>query len=108
MIRLDAAAVPGYSGAPTMIAKNVIFEGRVQGVGFRYAVKELAKGFEVRGWVKNLPDGTVELLAAGEADELDGFLHEITAESSVARHIKNHIVRKVSVPDGLTGFRIER
>ena len=108
MFRLDAAAAPGYSGAPIMIAKNVIFEGRVQGVGFRYAVKELAKGFEVRGWVKNLPDGSVELLAAGEEDELDGFLHEITAESAVARHIKNHLVRKVPLPDGLTGFRIER
>lgn len=108
MIRLDAAAVVRYSAAPTMIAKHVIFEGRVQGVGFRYTVKELARGFEVRGWVKNLPDGSVELLAAGEADELDAFLHEITAESAVARNIKNRIVRKVPVPEGLTGFRIER
>lgn len=91
-----------------MIAKHVIFEGRVQGVGFRYTVKELARGFEVCGWVKNLPDGSVELLAAGEAGELADFIREITEESSVARNIRNHIVRTVVVPEGLTGFRIER
>jgi acylphosphatase len=91
-----------------MIAKHVIFEGRVQGVGFRYAVKELARGFEVCGWVKNLPDGTVELLAAGEPGELADFIREITGESSVARNIRNHIVRTVAVPTGLAGFRIER
>lgn len=91
-----------------MVAKNVIFEGRVQGVGFRYAVKELARGFEVRGWVKNLADGSVELLAIGEAGELGEFLREIVEESSVAGNIRSHRVENVSVPDGLTGFRIER
>lgn len=91
-----------------MVAKHVIFEGRVQGVGFRYAVKELARGFEVRGWVKNLADGSVELLAAGEAEELQDFLREIVQESSVAGNIRHHHVEKVPVPDGLTGFRIER
>jgi acylphosphatase len=91
-----------------MVAKHVIFEGRVQGVGFRYAVKELARGFEVRGWVKNLADGSVEMLAVGEAGELDDFLHEIIEESSVAANIRSHRVERVPVPEGLTGFRIER
>lgn len=91
-----------------MVAKQVIFEGRVQGVGFRYTVKDLARGFDVCGWVKNLPDGTVELQAMGERDELDGFIREIAEESNVAPHIKNHTARKIPLLEGCRGFRIER
>ena len=40
---------------------QVLYAGRVQGVGFRYAVRRLASGFEVTGAVRNLPDGRVEL-----------------------------------------------
>ena len=50
-----------------MIAKQVIFEGRVQGVGFRYTVKDLARGFDVCGEVTNLPDDSVEMLVMGMA-----------------------------------------
>jgi acylphosphatase len=89
-------------------AKRVIFEGRVQGVGFRYTVKDLARGFDVCGWVKNLSDGTVELQVMGESDELESFIAEIAEESNVAHHIKNHTVEKVSLLDGCAGFRIER
>jgi acylphosphatase len=91
-----------------MIAKQVIFEGRVQGVGFRYTVKELARGFDVVGWVKNLPDGTVELQAMGEKDELESFIREIAEESNVAHHIKNKTVVKIPLLEGCTGFRIEK
>ena len=47
-----------------MIGRRVFFEGRVQGVGFRYSVRQLAKGYDVAGWVRNLPDGRVELEAS--------------------------------------------
>lgn len=90
------------------VARQVIFEGRVQGVGFRYTVKELARGFEVRGWVKNLPDGSVELLAVGEEGEVAEFIREIVVESPVARNVHTHRVTEIPVPAGLTGFRIER
>lgn len=91
-----------------MIGKRVIFEGRVQGVGFRYTVKDLARGFDVTGWVRNLPDGTVEMQATGEADELAAFIREILEESPVAHHIKTHHVRTVPPLCGSGGFRIER
>lgn len=91
-----------------MIAKQVIFEGRVQGVGFRYTVKDLARGFEVCGWVKNLPDGSVELQVMGEPDEVESFIKEIAEESNVAHHIKNLIVRKVPLLENCAGFKIER
>lgn len=91
-----------------MIAKRVIFEGRVQGVGFRYTVKELARGFDVCGWVKNLPDGTVELQAMGEAGELESFIREIAEESNVAHHIRRHTAEKIPPLEACRGFRIER
>lgn len=91
-----------------MIAKRVIFEGRVQGVGFRYTVKDLSRGFDVCGCVKNLADGSVELQVMGEPDEVESFLREITVESSVARNIKNHYAEKIPLLENHTGFRIER
>ena len=60
-----------------MIGRQVFYEGHVQGVGFRYTVRHIAKGFDVVGSVKNLPDGRVELQASGEADEVRAFLQAI-------------------------------
>lgn len=91
-----------------MIARHVTFEGRVQGVGFRHTVFELARGHEVTGWVRNEPDGSVTLLAVGEAAEVDSFLHGILEESPMAGKIQRHLVEEVAPPVGLRGFRIER
>jgi len=44
--------------------------GRVQGVGFRWFVRETARGLRLRGWVKNRPDGNVEVAAAGSDEDL--------------------------------------
>ena len=91
-----------------MLAKKVIFEGRVQGVGFRYTVKDLSRGFEVCGWVKNLQDGGVELQVMGESDEVESFIKEIAEESNVAHHIKNLTAVKIPLLENCSGFRIER
>ncbi len=90
------------------VAKRVIFEGRVQGVGFRYTVKDLARGFEVCGWVKNLPAGTVELQVMGADAEVESFIKEIAEESSVAHHIRNLTAEKIPPLEHCSGFRIER
>ena len=52
---------------------HVYYSGYVQGVGFRYSVKQLSLEFDVTGWVKNLPDGRVEMVIEGERDELETF-----------------------------------
>ena len=74
-----------------MTGRHVFYEGHVQGVGFRYTVRQLAKGYDVTGWVRNLPDGRVELLAGGEPEEVNAFLQAI-AESeleSLIRHVQS-------------------
>ena len=57
-----------------MISLQVFYEGNVQGVGFRWTVLHAAKGFDVTGWVRNLPDGRVELQVTGEEDEVRALL----------------------------------
>ena len=91
-----------------LFAKRVIFEGRVQGVGFSYTVKDLSRGFEVCGWVKNLADGSVELQVMGQREEVESFIKEIAEESNVAHHIKNLTAEKIPPLENCTGFRIER
>ena len=56
---------------------QIYFSGHVQGIGFRYSVKQLTLEFEVTGWVKNLPDGRVEVVVEGERCELETFQEAI-------------------------------
>lgn len=89
-----------------MKAVQVFYEGRVQGVGFRYTVRQISKGFEVTGWVKNLPDGRVELQAASDAEELGAFLDAI-AESELKSHIRKSEKHPLTVPPVARGFEIK-
>ena len=57
--------------------RHVIFRGQVQGVGFRVTTVRIAKGFHVTGYVKNLADGSVELIAEGEPEEIRSFIAEL-------------------------------
>ena len=88
-----------------MTARQVFYEGRVQGVGFRYTCKTIAHGYDVTGWVRNLPDGRVELQCAGEMDEVDAFLKAIS-ESVLGGHIKKTTVHTVPPLTGVRGFEI--
>jgi len=88
-----------------MTARQVFYEGHVQGVGFRYTCKRLACGYEVVGSVRNLPDGRVELQCAGETEELDAFLKAI-ADSGLGSHIKKTSILTIPPPAGARGFEI--
>lgn len=91
-----------------MTARHVYFSGRVQGVGFRYSTKQIASGFDVTGWVKNLPDGRVELFVqASDSDEVEAFLEDIQ-QSSLGSHVKEREVKTVPAQTGLRGFSIVR
>ena len=67
---------------------RVIYSGRVQGVGFRYAARNVACGYEVTGFVRNLDDGRVELVAEAEEEEAKAFLDGVR-ESGLSGHIRN-------------------
>lgn len=67
------------------IRRTTHFSGEVQGVGFRYATRDLASRFKVAGFVRNLPDGRVELVAEGTEVEIDRF--EAAIENAMQRHI---------------------
>ncbi len=89
-----------------MHAKQVYYSGYVQGVGFRYTVKRIASGYEVTGWVKNLPDGRVELQAMSyEAQELDDFL-EAVRTSSLGGNIRDEEMKDLPPLAGVRGFSI--
>jgi acylphosphatase len=62
--------------------REVYFSGHVQGVGFRYTTQTLARQFTVTGFVKNLPDGRVQLIVEGQPKEIESFLAAIRKEMS--------------------------
>ena len=86
---------------------QVFYLGTVQGVGFRYTVKTLARGFEVTGTVRNLPDGRVELVAEGLKDELSAFQQAIR-ESELGHFIRKEDVAWHAPVGDLRGFEIVR
>lgn len=65
----------------------VHFRGRVQGVGFRYTAVRIAGQFDVTGYVQNLPDGRVFVVAEGQAGEIDQFLDRL--KTDMAAYIRD-------------------
>ena len=61
----------------TLKAVHMIARGRVQGVGFRFFVRKRAVPSGAKGWVKNLPDGAVEIFAEGEENHLKDFVDDV-------------------------------
>lgn len=80
-----------------MVAVRVHYTGRVQGVGFRFTTTEIARRYAVGGWVKNLPDGSVELEAEGEPSEVEDFL------TAVREHFWRNIRSENTSPVTPTG-----
>lgn len=79
-------------------------DGRVQGVGYRYFVQQMACSNKINGYVKNLPGGKVEIDAEGERDSLNNFLNLCSNGPAMARVDTFH--RQQVVPYGYTRFRI--
>ncbi len=88
-----------------MISVQVFYEGRVQGVGFRWTVRHIAKGFDVTGWVRNLMDGHVEMQVNGDEDEVRAFLDGIK-QSELGSYIRKQTEKKLEKPVEANGFEI--
>src|SRR6266705_1208618 len=88
-----------------MISLQVFYEGNVQGVGFRWSIRHIAKGFDITGWVRNLVDGRVELQINGEEDEVRAFLDAVS-QSDLRAHIRNQTESILAEPPTTRGFEI--
>jgi acylphosphatase len=89
-----------------ILARRFKVRGRVQGVGFRWFVEREAHILGIAGWVRNNPDGTVEVLAQGTRDQLSG-LHSRLREGPRAARVDSVEVSDESPAGSLTSFRIE-
>ena len=86
--------------------KRFLVRGRVQGVGFRWFVEREAHILQVAGWVRNNPDGTVEVLAMGTRDQLSGLRSHLREGPRAAR-VDNVEESEAEPVKGLNSFRIE-
>lgn len=83
---------------------HVLVHGMVQGVGFRYHTQHRARSLGVRGWVRNLANGDVEVLAEGDADAVQALLDWLARGPSSAR--VSGVDADERTPSGLSGFDV--
>jgi acylphosphatase len=84
--------------------RQIYYSGRVQGVGFRYTVRQLAEPRDVTGFVQNLPDGRVELVVEGLPAELDALLDQIAGQ--MGENIRHAAVDRRPATFEFSDFRI--
>ena len=87
-----------------MQRRTVLFSGHVQGVGFRFTTHQIAKDYDITGYVRNLDDGRVELVADGEADEIEQFL--TTIRQRMAGNIRDEVQDSTSINTRFATFDI--
>jgi acylphosphatase len=84
--------------------RHVFYSGHVQGVGFRYTTSQIARGYQVTGFVRNLPDGRVELVAESDKQQLKAFLAEI--QDRMAQFIRQAAVAERPATGEFQDFEI--
>ena len=70
-----------------MVRKHIYYTGSVQGVGFRYTTARIAADYDITGYVKNLPDGRVEVIAQGTTLQVNAFINQLA--DAMARYIRD-------------------
>ena len=89
-----------------MTARRALVQGRVQGVGFRYYAVRAARELGVSGWVRNLPDGSVETLVEGDPAAVEGYLDRLRRGPSASR--VDGVVVEERAEEGHSTFEITR
>lgn len=84
--------------------RTVYYSGHVQGVGFRYTTHSIARGHDVTGFVRNLPDGRVEVVVEGGPRELDAFLGDL--RERLGNHIRDESCDKGPPTGEFGGFEV--
>ncbi len=84
---------------------HIYYIGRVQGIGFRFTAKDIANNLGVSGWVKNLSDGRVEIVAQAEEETLQEFLAKIREYFS--KYIQDTLISWFPVSDEFKDFGVK-
>lgn len=84
---------------------HAFYSGQVQGVGFRFTVQRIALDLKLSGWIRNLPDGRVEMAAEGEEGALKQLLDQIKT-GFLEPHIQNETVTWETATEEFDGFNI--
>jgi acylphosphatase len=87
-----------------MIRKTIHFFGNVQGVGFRYTTRSVVAGFDVVGYVRNLGNGSVELVVEGNETEIERFLEML--RNRMSEHIDREEERESPTTGEFFGFAV--
>ncbi|WP_428938675.1 acylphosphatase [Fontivita pretiosa] len=87
-----------------MNRRTVYYSGHVQGVGFRYTAENLARRYAVSGYVRNLPDGRVELVMEGPDDQMDMLMAAI--QQRMGQYIRKTTVQTSPATGEFSGFTI--
>lgn len=90
-----------------MVTKQIFVSGRVQGVGFRHLAQQRATALGLMGWVRNLPDGRVELKVGGTNEAVQKMIGWLQVGPPQA-HVKNVEVYEASWDQPMTSFEIRR
>jgi len=85
-------------------ARHIIFTGYVQGVGFRFTAHRIATRRGLTGWVKNLTDGSVEMVVQGPSDYIENCLNDI--KESFTGYVKETKIQEIPPASHHTDFRI--
>ncbi|MBN1808891.1 MAG: acylphosphatase [Planctomycetes bacterium] len=83
---------------------KITYDGYVQGVGFRYRATQIAREYAVSGYVKNLPDGKVEIVVGGDKKEVKAFLDRLY--ESMSQHITDSTEIELPANSTFSGFGI--
>ncbi len=85
-------------------AKHIIFTGRVQGIGFRFTALDIANRYRLTGLVRNLPEGTVEMITQGPSDDIADCIRDI--KEAFEGYIRETKTEEIPPDPQYTNFKI--
>lgn len=88
-----------------MLRRHYIFHGRVQGVGFRYTLYQLARRLGLTGWVRNLYDGTVEACIQGNLEQINQLIESLKQERFI--HVERFEYEELEILKSEKSFEVK-
>jgi acylphosphatase len=85
-------------------AKHIIFTGQVQGIGFRFTALDIANRYKLTGLVRNLPDGTVEMITQGPSEDVADCIRDI--KEAFEGYIRETKTEEIPPDPKYTDFKI--